>query len=125
MKNLTLQVKGSAVSGEAAYARGVLWIHLDGETFVYEVPKKESRRGGRAGGQGSHPGEVLAPMPGKIIKILVEPGAQVAAQQVLIVMEAMKMEYTLKAQAEGTVASVNCQAGEQVALGQCLVKMEV
>jgi biotin carboxyl carrier protein len=64
-------------------------------------------------------------MPGKIIKILVEPGSKVTTGQVMLVMEAMKMEYTLKAQAEGIVEKIECAPGQQVALGQLLVKMEV
>jgi 3-methylcrotonyl-CoA carboxylase alpha subunit len=64
-------------------------------------------------------------MPGKIVKVVSEVGTSVKGGDVVIVMEAMKMEYTLKAAADGVVKSVNCLAGDQVALGATLVLLEL
>jgi biotin carboxyl carrier protein len=63
-------------------------------------------------------------MPGKVTKILLTPGSAVEVGQAVLVMEAMKMEYTLKAEIAGEVESVNCAVGEQVALGKALVKIK-
>lgn len=123
MKKLSFEIDGRQVEGTVAFARGTLWVHLNGETYTFETPRRENRRGGKGAGA-THPGEIAAPMPGKIIKILVKPGEAVTAHQVLLVMEAMKMEYTLKAQVDGKVESVGCEAGQQVALGQILVKLD-
>jgi len=125
VKKITVDIEGRPTEGEVAFSRGVLWIHLDGETFTYEAPRREGRRGGGKGSGGVvSPGEVIAPMPGKIVKILVQPGERVVLHQVLLVMEAMKMEYTLKAQIDGLVTEIGCEAGQQVALGQILAKLE-
>jgi biotin carboxyl carrier protein len=125
LKTLNFEIDGKLISGLASYDRGVLWVHLNGETFVVESKKSERRRGGKAGtGGASYSGEIQAPMPGKIIKIMVESGDSVEIHQVLIVMEAMKMEYTLKAPMAGTVNSVDCTPGQQVVLGQLLVRLE-
>lgn len=124
MKKLAFDIDGRTVEGMVASSKGVLWVHLDGETFVYEPPKR-GRRGGKGAAAAANPGEIVAPMPGKIIKLLVGAGDKVTAGDVLLVMEAMKMEYTLKAQAEGTVAEIKCEPNQQVALGQVLVKLEV
>lgn len=125
MKKMSFEIDGKNVEGTVAYSRGTLWVHMDGETFTYEPERKGGRRGGRGSGGAINPGEIAAPMPGKIIKILVQKGDKVSAHQVLLVMEAMKMEYTLKAQADGVVSEISCEPGQQVALGQVLAKLEV
>jgi biotin carboxyl carrier protein len=125
MKKVGLEIDGQRVEGTVAYSQGVLWVHMGGQTFTVDSAKRSRRGGGRGGAAGAHPGEIPAPMPGKIIKILVQKGERVAAQQVMLVMEAMKMEYTLKAQAEGAVGEISCEAGQQVTLGQVLIKLEL
>jgi biotin carboxyl carrier protein len=125
VKRVTVEIDGKTVEGFVAQAKGVLWVHLAGETFAIDKnAEKRGRRAGRGGGASANPGEITAPMPGKIIKLLTKAGEEVKAQQVLLVMEAMKMEYTLKAQVDGKVALVACVAGEQVTLGQTLMKLE-
>ncbi len=64
---------------------------------------------------------VQSPVPGAVWKIAVIEGARVAAGDVLIVVESMKMEMTVAAPAAGTVAEVRCAEGRAVALGQTLV----
>jgi 3-methylcrotonyl-CoA carboxylase alpha subunit len=66
-------------------------------------------------------GRLVAPMPGRVISLLVEPGAHVEANQPVIVLEAMKMEHTLRAPANGLVAAFRYAAGEQVDEGAELV----
>lgn len=122
MKKLTLEVNGKTKEAYVAYAKGVVWVHMDGETFTHETIRK-NRRGGK-GAAAHHPGEIAAPMPGKIIKVLVEKGAEAQEGQVLVVMEAMKMEYTLKAAGSGKVAEISVEPGQQVSLGQILVRLE-
>ncbi len=70
-------------------------------------------------------GRLTAPMPGKVIAVLVEPGTVVEKGAPLIVMEAMKMEHTIGAPAAGTVAEVLYAVGDQVADGAQLLVMEV
>jgi len=69
-------------------------------------------------------GRLTAPMPGKVIAVLVEPGAVVEKGTPLIVMEAMKMEHTIGAPAAGKVAEVLYGVGDQVADGAQLLVME-
>jgi acetyl-CoA carboxylase biotin carboxylase subunit len=65
---------------------------------------------------------VTAPMPGKIVQILVKPGDHVKPGQPLAVLEAMKMEHTLKAAADAQVKSVDVSAGEQVGEGATVIR---
>ncbi|WP_290369918.1 acetyl-CoA carboxylase biotin carboxyl carrier protein subunit, partial [Burkholderia vietnamiensis] len=68
-------------------------------------------------------GRLTAPMPGKVIAVLVEPGQKVEAGTPLIVMEAMKMEHTIGAPGPGVVAEVLYGVGDQVADGAQLLMM--
>ena len=70
-------------------------------------------------------GSLLAPMPGRIVATLVDAGTQVKRGTPLVVLEAMKMEHTLQAPADGTVKGYRAKEGEQVADGAVLVDFEV
>ncbi|MEO8284901.1 MAG: biotin carboxylase N-terminal domain-containing protein [Chloroflexota bacterium] len=65
-----------------------------------------------------------SPMPGKVLKLLVADGADVIAEQPLVIIEAMKMEFTVRAPHDGRVASVKYREGDQVAVGDVLVELE-
>ena len=69
-------------------------------------------------------GSLLAPMPGTVVKILVEQGAEVAAGDAVLVLEAMKMQHTVSAPHAGTVTEINIQPGTQVAAGEVLAVVE-
>ncbi|MGH8053831.1 MAG: acetyl/propionyl/methylcrotonyl-CoA carboxylase subunit alpha [Stenotrophomonas sp.] len=71
-----------------------------------------------------HGGSLLAPMPGRVVALLVEPGSTVSRGTPLLVMEAMKMEHTLQAPADGTVHGFRAKAGDQVGDGAVLVDFE-
>lgn len=68
-------------------------------------------------------GSLNAPLPGKIVDIFVGPGDKVEKGETLLVMEAMKMEYSIKAPGVGVVAALHCAAGDQVKEGELLVEL--
>ena len=70
------------------------------------------------------PGSMHAPMPGRVIRVGVEPGDEVEEGKVLVVLEAMKMEHTLRAPHSGTVSEVRCAPGDQVEAGAVLVVVD-
>jgi len=72
----------------------------------------------------SGPQPVRAPMPGKVVKLLVQAGDAVKTGQGVVVIEAMKMENELRAPRDGTVASVAVKEGQPVEAGQVLVSVE-
>ncbi|HYX65579.1 MAG TPA: acetyl/propionyl/methylcrotonyl-CoA carboxylase subunit alpha [Burkholderiales bacterium] len=69
-------------------------------------------------------GSLAAPMPGRIVKVMVQPGARVTKGDALLILEAMKMEHTLSAPADGVVAELHCAAGDQVVEGVELIRLE-
>ena len=70
------------------------------------------------------PGDLHAPMAGRIIRVLAKAGDNVRAGDPLLILEAMKMEQQITAPRDGTVASLLCEEGDQVAAGQELVVLE-
>jgi 3-methylcrotonyl-CoA carboxylase alpha subunit len=75
-----------------------------------------------ATGQSQH-GGLTAPMNGSIVRVLVEAGQQVEAGTALVVLEAMKMEHSIRAPHAGTVKALYCGEGEMVSEGAVLVEL--
>ena len=104
-----------AVRGE-----GGTWVFLRGRTFV--VPDATQ---GKARSAARDDAEALAaPMPATVVSVNVEPGASVSQGDVLVVLEAMKMELSIKAPRDGRVRRVLCRAGELVPPGARLVELD-
>jgi acetyl/propionyl-CoA carboxylase alpha subunit len=87
------------------------------------APDVDEAAGG-GGAAGHEQSEVVAPMPGTVIRVLVEPGATVSARQPLVVLEAMKMETPLVSPYEATVRAVNVSEGDRVSGGALLVELD-
>ncbi len=83
--------------------------------------RPEGRTGTRSAASGDAPERVVAPMPGKVVKLLVKPGDQVTSRQGVIVVEAMKMENELRAGRDGVVREVLVTEGASVDAGTPLV----
>jgi len=69
-------------------------------------------------------GSLLAPMPGTVVSVNVEAGQQVAAGDVVLVLEAMKMQHRVSAPTAGTVTEIDVKPGQQVAAGEVLAVVE-
>lgn len=67
--------------------------------------------------------DIRAPMTGRVVSVAVSAGTAVRAKEVLLVLEAMKMEYRLSSPRDGTIESVRCVAGDRVDLDQVLVTL--
>ncbi len=89
------------------------------------IDPKRMRSGQRAGAHGvDGSAQIVAPMPGKVVRVLVEQGASVEAGDSLIVVEAMKMQNEMKAPRAGVIAKLNAQAGATVNAGDVLAVIE-
>ena len=86
-----------------------------------KAPKRSRGGGGGAAASGD---AVTAPMQGTIVKIAVEEGASVAEGDVVVVLEAMKMEQPIKAHKAGTVTGLSAAVGETVANGAVLCELK-
>lgn len=106
---------------------GALTVHVNGRLVTAAVAGARgswARRGNDGGAAGKGPQKITAPMPGKVVKVLVKAGDEVAAKQGVVVVEAMKMENELKAARAGTVKEVKAVEGTSVEAGAVLVIVE-
>lgn len=124
----SLLVKGRSYEIDVVEeGEGVLAIWVEGEPHRIEFQEegKRPRKGARAAGQVKGGRQtIVAPMPGKVVKLLVTPDQEVSAGQGVIVVEAMKMENELKASGPGVVKEIRVREGAGVAGGDVLVVIE-
>jgi biotin carboxyl carrier protein len=90
------------------------------EYLVTLTDPKRLRSAASAGAQGDAAARIIAPMPGKVVRVMVEAGSVVAAGDGIIVVEAMKMQNEIKAPKAGTVITLNTQTGATVNGGDVL-----
>ena len=104
-------------------AEGVL-VRCDGREFHATFADPRAWRGARGavfGAEGKQ--QIMAPMPGKVVRVLAKPGDQVEAGQGLVVVEAMKMQNEIRAPKAGTIERILVIEGQAVAAGEALVTM--
>lgn len=116
-RSLTLAVE----AGEPGlWGLGVQGTRTEAEVIDERTRHIRSLTAERAGGGGMP--QLKAPMPGLVVRVLVNPGQRVESGQGLVVLEAMKMENELRATGAGTVAGVRVAAGQAVEKGQVLLE---
>ncbi len=93
-------------------------------TIAFDLPsRKDGDAFGAEHGEHGDKSKVIAPMPGKVVKVLVEPGQTVEPKQKLLIVEAMKMENPLVAPFKAEIVKVNCTAGELVDSDKILIEL--
>jgi biotin carboxyl carrier protein len=101
-------------------------VRINGKTVQLSLKSETDlllEKMGIAGSGSAGSGKVKAPMPGLIVKILVQPGDMVEKGQVLLNFEAMKMENQLKAPASGQIKELRISVGDKVEKGQLLAEI--
>jgi biotin carboxyl carrier protein len=116
---------GIAIDLAPGSAPGEMLAHLGGRTVPIIINGSRAGRGGADSGGAAH-GEqkVTAPMPGRVVRVLVSQGEDVAAGQPVVVVEAMKLENELRSPKAGRVKDVAVQAGTSVEAGRVLIVIE-
>ena len=101
--------------------RARTWVFIDGRTYVVEEPDRDG--GGRVRPTDDRLA-LSAPMPATVVAVKVAPGQHVEQGELLITLEAMKMELPIKAPRAGRVKSIACREGEIVQSGVPLLELE-
>ena len=128
---MKLRVPGTDQCGEAeptgpGLPRGVVavrdgriaWVHVRGESW--RIERAPERPAGRAVDEGH---DLFAPMPGKVVRVLVAEGEEVSRGTPLLLLEAMKMEHEVRSPRAGKVVRLFRAAGEMVGQGDPLVEI--
>jgi len=100
------------------------WITIHGRRFHVTVadPRRWVPKGAGAAGEGRE--NIVAPMPGKIVRVLAAPGDTVQAGQGIVVVEAMKMQNEMKSRRGGRVVAIPVKEGDTVGPGAILATIE-
>ena len=109
-----------AVRGIAARDGDVVWVGIDGRVFVFQA----DTTGGRARPASRGDESLAPPMSATVVRVHVKAGDVVHAGDLLVVLEAMKMELPIHAPRDGRVKAVNCREGELVQPGTQLVALD-
>ena len=120
---LAVQLDGEAISGAAVAEAVGIEVLRNGDRSCLrfaQPPSLEARSHASAGAAGA----IVAPMPGRIIKVAVQSGDQVGERALLMVLEAMKMEHRIEAPSAGTIKRLFVKDGELVTAAAPLVEIE-
>jgi biotin carboxyl carrier protein len=122
---LSLVIEGRSHLVYIARDKDRKYIFIDGQHFIVQEPGRESK-GFHDGDEKAQEGKLLimAPMPGKVIKINVSELQEVRKNQTLAIVEAMKMENEIKSSVEGFVKKIFVSAGELVDSEKPLIELE-
>ena len=103
-------------------------VEVSVSSHAYRVTLTDPKRLRGANDSSTHTGDasaqIVAPMPGKIVRVLVEAGARVEAGDGLVIVEAMKMQNEMKSPMAGTVTALHAETGATVNAGDVLVVVE-
>jgi len=122
---LSILIAGKAYEVKRERSPEGIHIWVAGQRYAAEVSDPRSLRSRRAAsGAESGPRRLLAPMPGKVVRLLVAEKSEVEAGQGILVVEAMKMQNELKSPKKGTVQRIMAAVGASVNAGEVLAIVE-
>ncbi len=126
MKNQsTIKINGVVQNVTSEVIDKKLWFKIEDKIYSYDLIELLKSSHVKNKSHSKSLDKVVSPMPGKITKVFVVEGQIVKKGDAMIVMEAMKMEYTLKSDIAATVEKINAQLDEQVPLGYLLIQLKV
>ena len=111
----TADLGGASFRGSAVRHGDDVWVTIDGRVFHFTA--------GRPAETTTDAGALSVPMPATVVRIAVEPGQTVTRGDLIVALEAMKMELAIRAPRDAVVAAVHCRDGELVQPGRPLVEL--
>ena len=121
--NFQLLIDGITISSTVAYDRGVYYVEID--SHLFEVAEAEQFQSSSTLNHATEKDKIFAPMPGKLVKLMVKVGDRVKENQPVAIVEAMKMENQVVAFGEGVVKAVNCAEGDQVDTDSPIIELDL
>ena len=116
-QRLAVATGAGRVEGVAVRHRDEVWVTISGRVLVFTVGRQGLRH------VGVERDALMVPMPSTVVRVAVQPNQTVRHGDLLVALEAMKMELTVRAPRDGVVRAVHCREGELVPAGKVLVDM--
>jgi acetyl-CoA/propionyl-CoA carboxylase biotin carboxyl carrier protein len=116
-----VELAGETTLYSVARAGWTNWVGAGGQAWVFEEPDPSAARRSQLTARSA---TAISPMPGTVVAVAASSGEQVTAGQPLVIVEAMKMEHTVRAVADGVVTEILVGVGDRVALNQLLAVVE-
>jgi 3-methylcrotonyl-CoA carboxylase alpha subunit len=113
---ISIMIDGKEVSGSVVEAANEITVSVNGKVASFQLYAQGGADEDQGGG-----GKIITPMPGKVIDVLVKKGEKVTKNQPLLILEAMKMEMTIRAGLSGTIEELAVSSNDQVGDGALLV----
>jgi acetyl/propionyl-CoA carboxylase alpha subunit len=110
---------GCVVRGNKAY------VDISGLLIELIIPTEDGSTSSGAAGHAGEKDKIYAPMPGKIVKLLVKEGDRVEQKQPMVIVEAMKMENQVNSPSAGVVRKINFKDGDQVGTETPIIELEI
>lgn len=123
-KNFKVTLDGMEKTVTAQVVDKKIWFKLNDEVLSCDLVDLVDVAFKKTKSVSKSPDRILAPMPGKVTKVFISELQTVQKGDALLVMEAMKMEYTLKADISATVEKIFSKVSDQVTLGYLLVQLK-
>ncbi|MFH2036566.1 MAG: biotin/lipoyl-containing protein [Candidatus Zixiibacteriota bacterium] len=102
-----------------------IYIDIDSTLIELVIPSEDGISGAGGGGTTGVKDKIFAPMPGKIVQVLVAEGDEVKVKTPMVIVEAMKMEHQVNSLADGVVKKVNFKDGDQVDTETPIIEIEI
>jgi len=120
----SVEINGTKFTACCVVKDNKSYVDIDGVLLELTVPSDDNGFGGGAGSTGEKD-KVYAPMPGKVVKLLVNEGDEVTKKQPLVIVEAMKMENQVNSPSDGKVMKINFADGNQVDTDTPIIELDI
>jgi biotin carboxyl carrier protein len=121
--SLAIIIDNRTTTAYIAKSEDKLYVHLKGRVIELMLADIKQKSYSKEGMEFGAKDEIVTPMPGKIVQILVKEGDTVKPKQPLVIVESMKMENEIKSAIEGVVLAINFKSGDLVNSGQTIIKL--
>ena len=122
--NFTVRINDQDKIVNAEVINKKIWFKIDEQVYSYDLTELNEGGFRKSKSAAKSQDKIIAPMPGKITKVFVSVSQSINKGDALLVMEAMKMEYTLKSDIAASVEKLNVKVGDQVTLAQLLIQLK-
>jgi biotin carboxyl carrier protein len=122
--SFSISLNGASKTVHAAENDDSVFVHIEGRVVQLGKVSNDTQKYSADGLEFGAKDEIKTPMPGKVVKVLVDEGDRVEVGQPLVIVESMKMENEIKSPTNGKVLKVNFAAGDLVSPNQAIINLE-